>query len=73
MEKGKPFYYACLSTGNFNEKTALMYADHTLLTADTRLTGDLVTVFKALGRGGLAKGLEHLVVSPIDSQCPLYT
>jgi polyphosphate kinase len=72
MEKGKPFYYACLSTGNFNEKTALMYADHTLLTADKRLTGDLVTVFKALGRGGLAKGLDHLVVSPIDSRPNIY-
>ncbi len=72
IEKGKPFYYACLSTGNFNEKTALMYADHTLLTADPRLTGDLVTVFKALSRGGLAKGLEHLIVSPIDSRPKMY-
>ena len=71
-EKGKPAYYACLSTGNFNEKTALMYADHTLLTADSRLTGDLVTVFKALGRGALAKGLEHLIVSPIDSRPNIY-
>lgn len=72
MEKGKPSYYACLSTGNFNEKTALMYADHTLLTADPRLTGDLVTVFKALGKGGLAKGLDHLIVSPIDSRPKMY-
>jgi polyphosphate kinase len=71
-EKGKPSYYACLSTGNFNEKTALMYADHTLLTADPRLTGDLITVFKALGKGGLAKGLEHLIVSPIDSRPAIY-
>src|ERR1700761_7351388 len=71
-EKGKPAYYACLSTGNFNEKTALMYADHTLFTADPRLTGDLVTVFKALGRGALAKGLDHLIVSPIDSRPKMY-
>lgn len=71
-EKGKPAYYACLSTGNFNEKTALMYADHTLLTADKRLTGDLVTVFKALAKGALAKGLQHLIVSPIDSRPNIY-
>jgi len=71
-EKGKAAYYACLSTGNFNEKTALMYADHTLLTADPRLTGDLITVFKALGKGVLAKGLEHLIVSPIDSRPNIY-
>jgi polyphosphate kinase len=42
IEKGKPAYYACLSTGNFNEKTSQIYADHTLLTASKRLTGDLV-------------------------------
>ncbi|MDB5109637.1 MAG: Polyphosphate kinase, partial [Mucilaginibacter sp.] len=33
VEKKKAVYYACLSTGNFNEKTARIYADHTLLTA----------------------------------------
>ncbi|WP_179414032.1 polyphosphate kinase 1 [Mucilaginibacter sp. E4BP6] len=72
MEKGKPSYYACLSTGNFNEKTAVMYADHTLLTADKRLTGDLVKVFKSLGRGELAEDLKHLIVSPIDSRPAIY-
>src|SRR6201996_8326099 len=41
-EKGKPVNYACLSTGNFNEKTAKIYADHTLFTANKKLTDDLV-------------------------------
>ncbi|MHB8208212.1 polyphosphate kinase 1 [Mucilaginibacter sp.] len=72
MEKGKGAYYACLSTGNFNEKTAAIYADHTLLTADKRLTGDLLKVFKALSRGELAEGLKHLIVSPIDSRPAIY-
>jgi polyphosphate kinase len=72
MEKGKVGYYACLSTGNFNEKTAVMYADHTLLTADKRLTGDLIKVFKALSKGTLAEGLKHLIVSPIDSRPAIY-
>src|ERR1700753_347783 len=72
MEKNKPAYYACLSTGNFNEKTALMYADHTLFTADKRLTEDLVNVFKALVKNQLAKGIEHLIVSPIDSRPKIY-
>src|ERR1700753_3390717 len=71
-EKGKPAYYACFSTGNFNEKTALMYADHTLFTADKRLTEDLVNVFKALVKNQLAKGIEHLIVSPIDSRPKIY-
>lgn len=72
IEKGKPVRYACLSTGNFNEKTAQLYADHTLLTASKRLTGDLVDVFKAINKGTLPKGLKHLIVSPIDSRPAIY-
>lgn len=71
-EKEKPVYYACLSTGNYNEKTARLYADHTLLTANKKITGDLVEVFKALGKGTLAKGLKNLIVSPIDSRPAIY-
>ncbi|WP_109607611.1 polyphosphate kinase 1 [Mucilaginibacter oryzae] len=71
-EKGKPAYYACLSTGNFNEKTARIYADHTLLTANKKITADLVNVFKAVNRGLLPKGLKSLIVSPIDSRPAIY-
>ena len=34
-------HYAYLGTGNFNEKTARIYADHGLLTADPRLTDEV--------------------------------
>jgi polyphosphate kinase len=71
-EKGKLAYYACLSTGNFNEKTAQIYADHTLFTANKRVTDDLVNVFKAINRGLLPKGLKSLIVSPIDSRPAIY-
>lgn len=71
-EKEKPAYYACLSTGNFNEKTARMYADHTLLTANKKITADLVNVFKALGKNTLPSGLKSLIVSPIDSRPAIY-
>src|SRR5476651_196606 len=36
LEKGKQQFYSCLSTGNFNERTAQIYADHTLLTSEDR-------------------------------------
>ncbi|WP_374948193.1 polyphosphate kinase 1 [Mucilaginibacter sp.] len=72
MEKGKPCHYACLSTGNFNEKTATMYADHTLLTANKAITTDLVYIFRALNRNLLPKGLKSLIVSPIDSRPAIY-
>lgn len=67
-EKGKLAYYACLSTGNYNEKTAKLYADHTLLTINKNITGDLVKIFKALGKNSLPSGLKNLIVSPIDSR-----
>ncbi len=72
MEKGKPAYYACLSTGNFNEKTAQIYADHTLLTANKKITGDLLQVFRAINKGLLPKDLKNLIVSPIDSRPAIY-
>lgn len=68
IEKGKPAYYACLSTGNFNENTSLLYSDHTLLTANKRITEELVIVFKAINRGILPRDLKNLIVSPIDSR-----
>jgi len=71
-EKGKPVHYACFSTGNFNEKTAKIYADHTLFTANKKLTDDLVEIFRALKQNSLAKGLKHLIVSPIDSRPAIY-
>jgi polyphosphate kinase len=71
-EKDKLNYYACLSTGNYNERTARLYADHTLLTSDKRITADLIKVFAALNKGLLPKGLKNLVVSPIDSRPAMY-
>jgi len=72
LEKGKSQYYACLSTGNYNERTAQMYADHTLLTSNKLITEDLVNIFKALNKGLLPKGLKSLIVSPIDSRPAIY-
>jgi len=72
LEKQKIVHYACLSTGNFNEKTARIYADHTLFTADKKITDDLDVVFKALKRNILPKGLKTLIVSPVDSRPAIY-
>jgi polyphosphate kinase len=72
MEKGKPFHYGCLSTGNYNEQTATLYADHTLLTANKNITTDLVYVFRALNKNSLPKDIKHLIVSPIDSRPAIY-
>lgn len=71
LEKNRIVNYACLSTGNFNEKTATIYADHSLLTMDKRITDDMVQVFKALTKNTVPSGLKNLIVSPIDSR-PAY-
>ena len=64
--------FGILSTGNYNEKTARMYADHTLLTANKKITEDLIAVFKSLNKNMLPRGLRHLIVSPIDSRPAYY-
>ena len=72
IEKGKQQHYGCLSTGNFNERTAQIYADHTLLTANKKITGDLRKIFKALTKNLLPSGLKNLVVSPVDARPAIY-
>lgn len=44
-EKGKLVNYAYLSTGNYNEDTSTIYADHALFTSDKRITADVEQVF----------------------------
>ena len=40
--------YACLSTGNFNEKTARVYSDMAILTSNKTLTGEIIRLFEVL-------------------------
>ena len=47
-EKNKKEAFAFLSTGNFNEKTARIYADHGLFTRNENITGELQNLFKFL-------------------------
>ena len=56
--------YALLATGNFNEKTAGVYADHGLMTADPRLTAEVNRVFRLLSGDDVTPDFEHLLVAP---------
>lgn len=51
IENRKPRHYSYLSTGNFNEDTALVYSDFGLFTADARLTAEVKKVFDYLETG----------------------
>ncbi len=63
-EGGGQVGYAYLGTGNFNEKTARVYADHGLLTADPRLTRDVEEVFRYLRDEVEEPRFQELLVAP---------
>ncbi|MET4139883.1 polyphosphate kinase 1 [Pedobacter sp. UYP1] len=73
IEKGRPVYYANLATGNFNEKTAKLYCDHSIFTAKKEITHDLIKLFAALNKRTVATGFKHLIVSPLESRTKFYT
>ncbi|RZK55763.1 MAG: polyphosphate kinase 1, partial [Pedobacter sp.] len=73
IEKGRPVYYANLATGNFNEKTARIYCDHSIFTAKKEITTDLLKLFTALNKKTIAKDFKHLIVSPLDSRNKIYS
>ena len=72
IEKGKPVYYANLATGNYNEKTAKIYCDHSIFTSKKEITNDLIKLFEALNKKTVASGFKHLMVSPLDSRNKFY-
>ena len=55
----------CLGTGNFNEKTARLYSDFMLLTADATLGADGNTFFRNLSLGNLRGSYHELGVAPV--------
>lgn len=65
-EKGENTLYANISTGNFNEKTARVYADESIFTANKRITHELHKVFEHLERGTIDGDYKNILVSPIN-------
>jgi polyphosphate kinase len=56
--------YGHIGTGNFNEDTAKLYSDCTLLTSDKRITGEIAKVFHFYSNNFKIGNYDHLVVSP---------
>ena len=56
--------YAYLSSGNFNEATAGLYADHALFTANAEIAGEVDQVFRYFQTGEAPTHLKHLLVAP---------
>jgi len=71
-EKGKLVSYANLATGNFNEKTATIYADHSLFTVNKVITKDLKRMFVGLGKQEFYQGYKALITSPLETRDRFY-
>ncbi|HJJ28396.1 MAG TPA: polyphosphate kinase 1 [Methanocorpusculum sp.] len=63
-EGKKTVHYASVSTGNYNAKTAAIYSDFSLFTADTKITKDIVTLFAMLEKSETEAKFSHLLISP---------
>lgn len=65
-EKGKLIHYAHIGTGNFNEKTAKIYTDCSLLTCDKRITSEVQKVFDFFSDNYKTGSYSHLAVAPFN-------
>ncbi|MFT4762142.1 MAG: polyphosphate kinase [Saprospiraceae bacterium] len=68
IEEGSRRLYTYLGTGNFNEKTAKLYADHALLTANKQLGSDAEQIFKLLEKKTILPNTKQLLISPFSSR-----
>lgn len=72
MEGEEIVRYAHIGTGNFNEKTARLYTDYSLLTADARITNEVRRVFNFIENPYRPVTFDYLLVSPQNSRRLLY-
>ena len=60
--------YGHLSTGNYNPRTAKLYTDLSVLTADAEITADMDAVFDHLANQNRVPHLHHMLLAPFDLQ-----
>ncbi|MDZ7741860.1 MAG: polyphosphate kinase 1 [Bacteroidota bacterium] len=65
-EEGVNHFYANVSTGNFNESTAKVYADDSLLTSNKEICADLYKVFDLLESKIIPPRFSQLIVAPYN-------
>jgi polyphosphate kinase len=65
-EGGHITSYAHIGTGNYNSTTSDYYTDLGLLTADEKITKEVIEVFNYLTGRSLKKDYQHLLVAPVN-------
>ncbi len=63
-EGNKNIYYANIGTGNYNEETAMVFADESLFTCDPEITSDVEKVFLLFKNNYKPLDFKTLIVSP---------
>ena len=63
-ERGKLQYYTQIGTGNYNERTAALYTDFSLMTAHHGIGNDANELFKNMSISNLDGRYDYFLVSP---------
>lgn len=63
-DEGQVEYYTQIGTGNYNEKTAQLYTDLSLMTADASIGRDAANLFQSLALGEMAEKGRALLIAP---------
>ncbi|MCA0153250.1 polyphosphate kinase 1 [Winogradskyella vincentii] len=71
-EEGKMKRYGFVSTGNFNESTAKLYTDFTLLTANSKILKDINKVFDFFEVNYKVSRYKHIITSPHYTKTKLF-
>ena len=64
VEDGHAAYYTQIGTGNYNEKTARLYTDLSVMTYNQAIGREAAEVFNQLSMGDTVRETEHLLVAP---------
>ncbi len=65
-EKNEIRYFTQIGTGNYNEKTAALYTDLSLMTASQAIGREANAFFQNMGIGNLMGKYERLLVAPVS-------
>ena len=68
LENRKMLYYANVATGNFNEETARVYADDSLLTSNPAITLEVLKIFELFSANFKIPKFNTLIVAPFNMQ-----
>ncbi len=71
FDRGRRMLHAVIGTGNFNEDTARVYSDHSLLTSHHGITKEVAKLFEFFESNYKTTEFRHLIVAPFDMRTKL--